>query len=140
MGNPDVRRIKPAELPAIRKVLLDNQGWKCPLCERDMKYIKPQQRCVDHDHAKTGPSAGALRGVLCSNCNGNEGRVRRRVLCAQGHLTTIEWLENLLAYYKLHTTNQTGLVHHTHKTQEEVRLKRNADARKRRAAAKKGRK
>lgn len=123
------KRIKASELPKIRKKLLDAQGWLCPLCERDLSMVKPRQRCVDHDHALTGPAAGAVRGVLCSNCNGNEGRIKRRILCAQGHLTSIEWLENLLAYWKKHATNQTGMIHHTFKTAEERRLLKNKKAR-----------
>lgn len=129
-------RIKTADLPAIRTALLNEQGWKCPLCGRDMHYVKPQQRCVDHDHSKSGPNAGAIRGVLCSNCNGNEGRIRRRVLCSQGSLSTIEWLERLLDYWKGHTRNQTGFIHHTFKTPTEIRLLKNKKARQRRAKKK----
>ena len=132
-------RIKPADLPVVRKYLLDVQGWKCPLCNRDMHYIKPQQRCVDHDHSKTGPSAGTIRGVLCSNCNGNEGRIRRRVLCSQGGMASIEWLQNLLDYWTQNRTNKHGIIHHTHKTQNEERLLRNKKARARRVKAKGGR-
>jgi hypothetical protein len=131
-------RLKPADLKVVRKELLDKQDWLCPLCQRQMKYIKPAQRCVDHDHAVTGPTAGVVRGVLCSNCNGNEGRIRRRVLCSQGHLSQIEWLENLLNYWKLHSVPQTDYLHHTHKTPDEKRLLKNAQARKRRAVSKKG--
>lgn len=133
-----LHRIKPLDLKAVRAALIKEQAGLCPLCQRELSYIKPQQRCVDHDHAKSGPSAGAIRGVLCSNCNGNEGRIRNRVLCAKGHLSEIEWLENLLAYWKLHTVNQTGLLHHTYKTPEEARLLRNKKARvyRRRKAAK----
>jgi hypothetical protein len=91
---------------------------------------------VDHDHSKEGPNAGAIRGVLCSNCNGNEGRIRRRVLCAKGHLTEIEWLQNLVTYWRVHQTNQTGLIHHTHKTPNEERLLKNQKAREYRARLK----
>ena len=132
------RKISARELPAIRTQLLDQQGWRCMLCERDMRMVRPKQRCVDHDHAKTGPSAGAIRGVLCSNCNGNEGRINTRVVCSKGTLSKVEWLENLLNYWKTHRTNQTGLVHHTYKTPDELRLLRNRRARQRRAAKKKG--
>ena len=133
----DFIRIKPLDLKVVRAALIQEQGGICPLCHRELKYIKPQQRCVDHDHSKTGPSAGAIRGVLCSNCNGNEGRIRNRVLCSKGHLSEIEWLEHLLAYWKTHTVNQTGLIHHTHKTPEEARLLRNKKARAYRRKAKK---
>lgn len=122
-------RMKAIDLKKVRAALMKQQGNICPLCQRDMTYIKPAQRCVDHDHSKTGPSAGAVREVLCSNCNGNEGRVRHRVLCSKGHLSEIEWLENLLAYWKRHQENQTGILHHTYKTPDEERLLKNKKAR-----------
>ena len=130
-------RLKQIDLKVVRAALLEEQNWECPLCRRNLKYIQPAQRCVDHDHSKTGESAGAVRGVLCKNCNGNEGRIRRRVLCSQGSLESIDWLENLLAYWKLHATNQTGLIHHTHKTATELRLIQNKKARERRAKKRK---
>jgi uncharacterized protein YbaR (Trm112 family) len=126
---PNGIRIKAGDLKEVRAALLLEQDWVCPLCERDLHYIKAQQRCVDHDHSATGPTAGSIREVLCSNCNGNEGRIRNRVLCAKGAMNEIDWLENLLNYWKKHQTSQTGLVHHTHKTQEEKRLLKNKKAR-----------
>jgi hypothetical protein len=131
-------RIKATDLKEVRQALLLEQEWICPLCQRDLHYVKAQQRCVDHDHSATGPTAGAIRGVLCSNCNGNEGRIRNRVLCAKGALTEIEWLHNLLTYWQKHAYSQTGLVHHTHKTQEEKRLLKNKKAREYRARKKRG--
>ena len=132
-------RIKAVDLPVVRNALLKQQDNTCPLCERNMSYIKAQQRCVDHDHSKQGASAGAIRGVLCSNCNGNEGRIRNRVLVSKGHLSEIEWLKNLLDYWVEHKENQTGLIHHTHKTPNEERLLKNKKARAYRKRLKKGR-
>lgn len=113
----------------MRSALLKQQNYVCPLCGKDLKNLRPQQRCVDHDHALSGPSAGAIRGVLCSNCNGNEGRILKRVQCAKDNLTVIEWLENLLTYWKHHSVNRTGLIHHKWKTPEERRLIKNQKAR-----------
>lgn len=131
-------RIKAVDLPLVRNALLRKQENICPLCERDLSYIKAQQRCVDHDHSKQGESAGAIRGVLCSNCNGNEGRIRNRVLVSKGHLSEIEWLKNLLDYWVEHQENRTGLIHHTHKTPNEERLLKNKKAKAYRARLKKG--
>ena len=131
-------RIKAVDLKVVRQALLKEQDWICPLCERDLHYVKPQQRCVDHNHAKQGDSAGAIRAVLCSNCNGNEGRIRNRVLCAKGHLDEIEWLQNLVDYWREHQENQTGLIHHTHKTANEERLLKNKKAKAYRLRKKRG--
>jgi hypothetical protein len=99
--------------------------------------VQAKQRVVDHDHALSGPSAGAVRGVLCSNCNGNEGRIKKRAQCAKGHLTELQWLQNLVKYLEKHKINQTGLIHHTWKTPEERRLIKNQKARAYRARVKK---
>jgi hypothetical protein len=124
-------RIKAGDRKKIRNALYKQQDKICPLCQRDMSYLRPAQRCLDHDHAATGPSAGAIRGVLCKNCNGNEGRIRRRVLSSMGSLTEIEFLKNLVEYWELHSTNQTGLIHDTYKTPAEARAYRNKKARER---------
>jgi hypothetical protein len=129
-------RIKASDLKRIRKELILEQGNKCPLCERDLSMVQPKQRCVDHNHDLTGPAAGAVRGVLCSNCNGNEGRIRTRAICAKGHLTEVQWLRNLVEYLEKHSTNQTGYIHHTWKTQEERRIIKNLKARDYRAKKK----
>jgi hypothetical protein len=43
--------------------MLEEQGGKCPICR------KRKARHVDHDHV-----SGAVRGILCFNCNGGLGR------------------------------------------------------------------
>lgn len=129
-------RIKATDLKEVRAALLKKQEWHCPLCERDLHYIKAQQRCVDHDHSATGPTAGMIRDVLCSNCNGNEGRIRNRVLCAKGAMDEIEWLQNLVDYWRYHRNYPSGIIHHTYKTANEKRLLKNKKARAYRARKK----
>lgn len=50
--------------------------------------------------------------------------------------TPAEWIQNLLAYWKTHSDNPSGVYHPTHRTEDEKRLIRNAKARQRRAKAK----
>lgn len=42
-----------------RDQLLTEQGGVCAICKRDL--VRP---CLDHDHV-----TGAVRGILCSQCN-----------------------------------------------------------------------
>lgn len=86
---------------------------------------------LDHDH-----DTGALRGVLCNNCNGNEGRIKKRALSAKRDGTYLEWLEKLVKYLRSHQEKQTTLLHPTHKSNDEKREARNKKARQRRARAK----
>lgn len=121
-------RIKASQIKAVTARILAEQSGICPLCRQE---IPDGMACLDHDHA-----TGEIRGVLCRNCNGIEGRIRNRVTTARRKLSSIEWLANLLAYWKLHRTSQHHLLHPTYKTEDEKRLLRNAKARARRAANK----
>lgn len=97
-----------------------------------MKTNSKKKPALDHDH-----QTGFLRDVLCLNCNGIEGKVFNLARRAKGNMTEVEWIENWLAYHKRHATPQHGgVLHHTHKTEEEKRLERNRKARLRRAKAK----
>lgn len=122
-------RIKASQIKAVTARILAEQGGVCPLCRQT---IPDGMACLDHDH-----TTGEIRGVLCRNCNGIEGRIRNRVTSAKRKLSSIEWLNNLLEYWKLHRVSQHHLLHPTFKTDDEKRLLRNARARTRRAAAKK---
>lgn len=103
------------QLPQVREMLLKHQNNRCPLCNIDLSTLTSKQQHVDHDHSKTGPSRGAIRAVLCGNCNMKEGPINNRAIRAKRKLTKIEWLENLLNYWKKHQSNQTGLIHPQHK-------------------------
>ena len=126
-------RITAKQAVQVRTKLLQRQGYVCPLCKGSMKSNSKKSPALDHDH-----QTGFLRDVLCVNCNGIEGKVFNLARRARGPLTEDEWLRNLLAYWERHQTPQHGgILHHTHRTEEEKRLARNAKARKKRAAAKK---
>jgi hypothetical protein len=124
-------QIKATQVASVRQALLKKQGNRCPLCNSLMRAGSKKTPALDHCH-----NTGFLRDVLCINCNGLEGRVfslARRAASGKEH----EWLTNLVAYYLRHATPQHGgVLHHTHKTEEDKRLARNAKARKRRAALK----
>ena len=72
-----------------------NTPERCPLCNRLMSSVPVSNRVVDHDH-----KTGAIRGVLCRNCNGLEGKLRNLCLRAGNHIEDIEWLERIIAYWK----------------------------------------
>lgn len=86
----------------------------CPLCGVSLMALPSRSRCLDHDHRKTTENAGGIRGVLCSNCNGMEGKIHNSSVRASRGMAREQWVENLLTYWKKHKTNQTGLVHPLH--------------------------
>ena len=132
-------KLKQKDLPSIRMQIQVAQGNKCPLCYANFGDGKLQGRKIvpkytpvlDHNHDN-----GALRGVLCNNCNGMEGKIKNRVNRAKRELTQIQWLENLLSYWRLHEKAQTPYIHPTHKSDDEKRLARNKKARLARARKK----
>ena len=122
------RRISKSEVPAVRQRLLTQQQSLCALCgvnlilkEVVQGKLKPKHRaCLDHCH-----KGGQIRGVLCNNCNGVEGKIFNLAARAKRSGTEIQFLANLVRYLHKHRTNQSGLDHPLHLTSEEKRLERN---------------
>lgn len=121
-------KLKAVQVKAVTADILRQQHGKCPLCH---EVIPSGGACLDHDHI-----TGQVRGVLCRNCNGIEGRVFNRANTAKRKLTALEWIENLLTYWKLNRVPRFNLLYPTFKTEDEKRLARNAKARAARAAKK----
>lgn len=132
------RRITKAEVAAVRHRLQIQQGNKCALCGVDFSEkevvggkIKTKYRaCLDHDH-----NTGHIRAVICNNCNGIEGKIFGLATRAKRKRTALAFLADLVRYWHKHRTDQTGLIHPEHKTDEERRLERNKKERMRRAKA-----
>ena len=104
--------------------LLKQQKGKCGICGEPCGPGKTKTAALDHDH-----DTGYIRGVLCINCNGVEGKVRNLVRRLGRHLDKHTAITAIAAYWQAHKEPQHGGVfHHTHKTEEEKRLERNKKA------------
>lgn len=124
----DPRRLKTSEISGVRKALLEEQKQLCALCGGKLGGTG-KQPVLDHCH-----QSGFIRDVLCRNCNGIEGRVFNLARRAKHNLTEIEWLQRMVMYHARHQTPQHGgLLHPTHKSEEEKRLARSRQASKPRA-------
>lgn len=127
-----MRRIKASDVSAVTQAILKVQNKRCPLCGLPVGPGKQKGPALDHDH-----DTGYIRGVLCINCNGVEGKIRNLTRRVGKHTTKMEVLRNLLKYWELHEVPQYGGVfHHTYKTPQEVRLERLKKAAAKRKAAK----
>lgn len=125
-----MRRLKPSEVIQVTVALLKVQKGRCPLCDSTIQR-KKGNACLDHNHR-----TGAIRAVLCRNCNGIEGKVFNLANRAKRHRTPEEWMVSLLDYWRHHEANPLPVLHHAHRTEGEKRVRRNTLARKRRAAGK----
>ena len=125
-----MRKLNVAEVKTVRDKLAAKQGYKCPLCGGSLKQKSP---VLDHCH-----DTGAIRAVLCRNCNGTgEGKVRTAAIRCASREGMIDWLENLATYWRHYEQNPRPLMYPTHKTEAEKRVARNKKARTVRAKAKK---
>ena len=54
-----------------RLALMEEQGWKCAICEDPLPALLTTNVALDHDHA-----TGKVRGLLCHLCNKGLGHFR----------------------------------------------------------------
>lgn len=128
-------KFKRTELPKIRKLLIAKQLGVCPICKKDLTRVAPTNVVIDHNH-----TTGFVRAAMHRGCNGVEGKVLKLLTTwgkAIGMTQVIKTLENLIEFWKLHKTDQTGLIYYSHKTPTEKRLALNKRRRRRSLAKKK---
>jgi len=99
-----VKQLKQSEVPELRREILEEQDFICPLCE---KPIHPFDAALDHDH-----ETGQIRGVLHLTCNSFEGMVKHKFRRSGVHKKTdlIQYLINLINYLQ---RDQYDILHPT---------------------------
>lgn len=125
-----MRRLKPAQVAAVRNEMLADQNTRCAICNNSTPEASAT---LDHDH-----KSGFIREVLCRNCNGIEGKIKNLARRGQRQYDPTWFLKRILAYWEKHDDNipDHGLIHPTHRTPDEKRIRANKKARERRAAQK----
>lgn len=118
-------RLRPKDVPPLREKMAKEQGGLCALCQSS---LHDKVACLDHDHA-----TGRIRAVLCQNCNGIEGKIHNLARRARRDRTVDDFLHAILAYWKFHRDACQPILHPSHRTPDEKRLRRNKKARLRRA-------
>ena len=118
-----MQRLKTTQISTIRERQIVEQGGRCAICQ--LPITKP---VLDHDHA-----SGAVRGTLHNGCNALLGKLENNYK-RYGIISLPAFTNGVAAYLQRHTTNQTGLLHPTFRTEEEKREQRNKLARARRAS------
>ena len=122
------KRLTAAQVKAWREKRRLDQLSRCALCR---ELVSELEAVADHCH-----KSGRLRGVLHRGCNAMLGSIENNM--PRHKLTDIRRLTALLravpAYLWANYDHEP--LHHTHRTPDERREKRNAKARKTRAAKK----
>lgn len=105
----EIKKLKSKDVPTVRRELLEAQSGNCALCGLPIV----DDPVLDHDH-----KGGHVRAVLHRGCNAVEGKIVNS-LRRYGIKNPSEFLKNLVQYHAIHSENNTGLIHPTHKTEEE---------------------
>lgn len=132
----EMKKLKQADIPAVRDELLAKQKYICPITGRNLRGVSSVNLCVDHCH-----TSGIVRAVLPRAINGLEGKVKVLLQRFGGLKATdvagqAKLLHALADYLMLHRVPQTNYIHPSHKTDDEKRVHRNKVARARYAASK----
>lgn len=123
-----MKRITTRQIPLVKAGLLKRQNFKCPICTTTLTIA---EACLDHCH-----DTGRIRGALCRNCNGIEGKIKSLARRGRRTLPKEDYIGMLILYWRHHAVDRTGVLHPLHRTDDEKRLLRNKKARITRAKAK----
>jgi hypothetical protein len=115
----------------IRQQLQIAQNNRCAICQGPITTKPGQDPVLDHDH-----KTGAVRAVLHRSCNSLLGKVENNS-ARFGVRDIAAFCSGTGKYLMRHTTNITGMLHSTHLTEDEKRIKRNKQVVKARIAKKK---
>lgn len=125
-----MRRLTTSELKVIRQQFLIAQNSRCAICQGPITTRQGQDPVLDHDH-----KTGAVRAVLHRSCNALLGKVENNS-ARFGVRDLMAFCQGTAKYLMRHQTNITGMLHSTHLTEDEKRIKRNKQVVKARAAKK----
>lgn len=109
------RRIKVRDIPKIRAAFVKEQKGLCPICGRGLKGLTVT---LDHCH-----DTGFLRGALCNNCNGIEGKIAN--LLGRIDVQKIGEEEILKRWLEWQTRSNEKYIHPNVETSKEKIQRRN---------------
>jgi len=105
-----MRRLKQNEIAEVRTQIRERQSSKCSICQLPVSL---SAAVLDHDH-----KTGAVRGVLHRGCNSLLGKLENNA-ARYGVLDIGSFTNGVAQYLRNHMTNITGLIHPTHKSDDE---------------------
>lgn len=115
------KQLRPNQVASVLEQLVQRQGKKCGVCL--LPFTQKDRPVLDHCH-----DTGYIRGALHNSCNGAEGRVKTKAHLGHKGVSAADYIIGLGVYLARHKTPQFPLIHPTHMTEDQKRLKRNAKA------------
>ena len=97
-------KLKSKDIKEYRESLIRKQRGVCPLCKEE---LLPEDSTLDHCH-----QTGHVRQALHRSCNSAEGRILQWAGRRSRGEDPIEFLKNLIQYWRKNFT--TNPIHHTH--------------------------
>lgn len=122
------KRLPQSKLADFRAQQMEAQGRKCPISGW---YLTADTAVADHCHR-----TGMHRGTLHSWINSCLGRIENAARSVGRDNNVPAFLRACAEYIEKYEQHPTFIFHHTHRTDEEKRLKRNKKSRARYAAKK----
>lgn len=120
------RQLRTSEVKSVCDQLVKRQGNKCAVCNEP--FTARDRAVLDHCH-----DSGFIRGALHNSCNGAEGRIKTKANLGHKGVSSADYVIGLGKYLESHKTPKFNLIHPTHLTEDQKRLKRNVKARAARA-------
>ena len=117
-----MKRLKPKDVAQYRAARLVEQGGICLLCGCE---LDKSEAVLDHDH-----QSGKIRGVLHRGCNAWLGKTENCIKINKLQ-DRLEFLVSVRVQWYMQNT--TDVYHHSYRTEEEKRIRRNKKARARNA-------
>ena len=106
-------KLKTKDIREYRLRQLEAQGNLCALCQEPIET----DAVLDHDHR-----SGFLRKVLHRGCNAMLGKIENNMARNKMNIVRLQtWAENLTNYI---TDTHTDVIHPTHLTPEERKMKK----------------
>lgn len=120
-------KLKRTEVEQVKKGLIVEQGFICPICTKSLRGIPLSKVALDHCH-----DTGFVRGVAHMGCNRVEGVIKKALTTWARCGTFREQLSalgSLYDYLKSNRMNPKPMIYPTHKTPEEMAAARLKKAR-----------
>ena len=99
-------QLKRSDIPRVRQELLEQQGGKCLICQRDLTKLPSRDVCCDHNH-----QTWMVRATLCRQCNILESKFMRYFIRSGAKNKGIDYIKFLRGLIKFQKVKDTKYIY-----------------------------